>query len=505
VSTTPCRAPRLDDEDVAQFGYKQQTSRSINAFGSFALAFSFVSIATGIFTGYGMILNSSGPMGIWMWLLCGLGQTLVALVFIQFAIRMPIAGYSYQWATRLAGPRIGWAFGWVTYSFLAIVIVAVTYGMADQSLIPLTGLEPTRWTVAGLTIGALCLQALLIVFSQKLTALINNIGVGIEIVGIVVLSVLLIGAVIFGSDGGGVDNLFSKGVQEGASDYWSFNGPFMIALLLGAYTIVGFESAANMAEETRNPTAIVPKAMLQGVIISTAVGFVFLVALTVAIPNVAEITGAQAPGAAIMESHFGTVFTRITYAFISIAQFVCGLTIMTSGSRLVFAMSRDRRFPGYQVFGRVNETTGTPIAATLLILAGGVLFSSIFATGTLGKVFAAATILPTTIYLITVLLYVFTKKKLPAAASSKWDLGRWEWPVVLGAIAWCVFALCALTLPEQFHEPVKLVAIMLGIGVVVYGVMWLFNRDAMDNPSVLPADAATPEAVAEADQPKAAV
>lgn len=476
MSTSP--QPTTTDEDVGQFGYEQEVKRTISPFGSFAMAFSFVSIATGIFTGYGLLLGNSGPVGIWMWLVAGAGQTLVALVFIQLALRMPIAGYSYQWASRLVGPKVGWGFGWISYSFLAIVIVAVTYGMADQSLIPLTGLDHTVENVRLLTIGALCLQALLIVFSQKLVGLINNIGVGIEIVGILVLSVLLIGAVIFGDSGGSASNLFSKGTHAGDSNYWGFNGAFMVAVLLGAYTIVGFESAANLAEETHNPSKVVPKAMLQGVLVSTGAGFLFLVALTVAIPNVAEITGSSTPGADIMSSHFGEVFTRITYAFISIAQFVCGLTIMTSGSRLVYAMSRDRRFPGYQAFGRVSPKTGTPIPAIVLILAGGIVFTMLFGENALANLFAAATILPTTIYLITVLLFAFTKHKLPNV-ESRWNLGRWTWPVVTGAVVWCLFALSALTLPEQFRDPVKLVGVMFAIGIVVFALMMLFNRDAL--------------------------
>ncbi|WP_210493607.1 APC family permease [Patulibacter sp. SYSU D01012] len=476
MSTAPARAET--DEDVGRFGYEQEVERTISPFGSFAMAFSFVSIATGIFTGYGLLLANSGPVGIWMWLLAGAGQTLVALVFIQLALRMPIAGYSYQWASRLVGPKVGWAFGWVSYAFLAIVIVAVTYGMADQSLIPLTGLDHTVENVRILTVIALALQAFLIIFSQRIVAVVNNIGVGIEIVGIFVLSILLVAAVLFGNDGGSVDNLFSKGTHAGESGYWGFNGPFMIALLLGAYTIVGFESAANLAEETKNPARVVPRAMLQGVLVSTGAGFLFLVALTLAIPNVAQITASDTPGAAIMTAHFGEVFTRITYAFISLAQFVCGLTIMTSGSRLVYAMSRDRRFPGHQVLGRVSPKTGTPIAATILILAGGIVLTLIFGEDALANLFSAATILPTTIYLITVLLYAFTKHRLPEV-HSKWDLGRWTWPVIVGAVAWCLFALSALTLPEQFRDPVKLVGVVLGLGVVVFLGMLVFSPGAL--------------------------
>ena len=53
-----------DAAELAQFGYTQSMERRTGRFASFAVAFAFVSIATGIFTTYGSVLNSSGPVGI---------------------------------------------------------------------------------------------------------------------------------------------------------------------------------------------------------------------------------------------------------------------------------------------------------------------------------------------------------------------------------------------------------------------------------------------------------
>ena len=41
------------------------------------------------------------------------GQILVSLVYLQFAARIPLSGSSYQWASRLANPKIGRIFGWI--------------------------------------------------------------------------------------------------------------------------------------------------------------------------------------------------------------------------------------------------------------------------------------------------------------------------------------------------------------------------------------------------------
>lgn len=70
--------------------------------------------------------------------------------------------------------------------------------------------------------------------------------------------------------------------REHPSDgYLSFGsltsvGPWMLGTLLGASIIVGFESAANLAQETKDPAAVVPGAMWQAVLASGILGFLFL-------------------------------------------------------------------------------------------------------------------------------------------------------------------------------------------------------------------------------------
>src|SRR5258707_15741025 len=103
---------------VERFGYKQEFDRSLRRFASFAIGFSFISITTGIFTTYGSILKSSGPLGIWTWPLASVGQTAVSLGLGALGARIALAGCPYQWMSRLANPHIGWLVGGVSFAFL---------------------------------------------------------------------------------------------------------------------------------------------------------------------------------------------------------------------------------------------------------------------------------------------------------------------------------------------------------------------------------------------------
>ena len=94
-----------DDEELGRFGYRRQFVRSLRQFESFAVAFSFISITTGIFTTYAFALATGGTRSIWTWPIVIVGQSLVALVYGALSVRVPLSGYSYQWASRLASAK----------------------------------------------------------------------------------------------------------------------------------------------------------------------------------------------------------------------------------------------------------------------------------------------------------------------------------------------------------------------------------------------------------------
>src|SRR5579862_5604676 len=98
--------PVPEDEELAGFGYRQQFTRSLRHFESFAVAFSFISITTGIFTTYSFALATGGTRAIWTWLIVVAGQALVALVYGSLSSRVPLSGFSYQWASRLANVNV---------------------------------------------------------------------------------------------------------------------------------------------------------------------------------------------------------------------------------------------------------------------------------------------------------------------------------------------------------------------------------------------------------------
>ncbi|WP_312099861.1 APC family permease, partial [Corynebacterium dentalis] len=353
--------------------------------------------ATGIFTAYGAVLNTSGPRGIWAWPIAVVGQVAVAMIFGALAARMPISGYAYQWVSRLANPILGWLMGWISFAFLIVVVVAVDYTIAATILPELFGYTSTPQNNWVITAAVMLLQAILVAISTRATNKVNSVAVTIQIIGMVGLTVLLF---VVGGIAGRLDfaNLFATAPIPSA-EYWDFGGltdvgPFPLAFLLGAFTIVGFESAANLAEETKDPARVVPKAMIQAVLALGVLGMLFLIAVTALAGDTAELAKSGTPVAAVITSVLGPVIGKILLVLVVISIFSCGLVITLSGTRLVWAMSRDERFPGWQLLRKVNAARGTPLASSLFVFVVTQVILAVFAQSSdaLFVLFSAATL-----------------------------------------------------------------------------------------------------------------
>ena len=116
-------------------GYKPELRRSLRFFSMFAIAFSIISITTGIFLNYGFGLAYWGPASIWTWPIVGVGNLMVALVVAELGTRIPLAGYAYQWSARLVNPTYGWFVGFAGLLYMAVGGGAIMLTVASPLLL----------------------------------------------------------------------------------------------------------------------------------------------------------------------------------------------------------------------------------------------------------------------------------------------------------------------------------------------------------------------------------
>jgi amino acid transporter len=469
---------RTADEECRDCGYEPELKRTLGSFQTLAISFAFISVVVGIFATYPAVLLTAGPVGIWLWILAAVGQTLVALVVAQFASRIALSGSTYQWASRLANPKVGWFFGWLTFWFLAIAVVAMANALASQALMPLFGISPDEDLARLITLAVLLIQTVLVIASTRLLGMISSSAASIEL-AILALLVLGLGAVMVFTGSGTFDNLTSRGIAADAPDYFAIGGGLMAGMIMGLTTLVGFDSAANLAEEAKDPFRSVPRAIIASVVASAVLGLLFVVTLTAAIKDIPRVSNSASPVAAIIHDQLGPVMERILLSGIVIAMFGAGMVIMASGARMAFAMARDSRFPANNLLRRVNPHTRTPAAATITILVVGVVLMVTLPGAALLKLIIGSTIIPTLIYGAIPVLYLSVRKRL-GRKEGAFSLGRFEVPVALAALIWVAFGLFSLVSPAYALVPDLIVVGLLVGGGLYFAKMLVFNRSALE-------------------------
>ncbi len=360
-----------DSADLAQFGYRQELKRSLGVFSSFAVAFSYISPSTGIFTLFALGLVTIGGVFIWTWPIVALGQFIIALNFAEVSSHYPIAGSVFQWTKYLAGRRYAWFSGWI-YLFAGILTVTAVVATIPLALIP--AINGLGWHSLGtgstsdslhaqlfVALIVLVVITVLNIYGVRLVAIINNTGVLFEILGMVVFALVMIA---FHNHQGFKVVTNSGGLHVTGST-------FLVAMFMSLFVIYGFDTASTLAEETKDPRRNAPKAVLYSIIGAFIIGGIFLLGTLMAIPNLhGAITGNGGFGfgpAQIIEANFSPAFATIYLLVVSAAIFVCCLSIMAATIRLAFGMSRDNQLPFSGVLSRVAPSLHTPVWACVAV------------------------------------------------------------------------------------------------------------------------------------------
>jgi amino acid transporter len=398
-SATANQSESADSADLAQFGYKQELKRQLGLGSVWAVAFSYISPSTGIFTLFALGLTTIGGVFIWTWPVVALGQFIVALNFAEVTSHYPIAGSVFQWTKYLAGRTYSWFNGWI-YMFAGILTVTAVVATIPLALIP--ALNGLGWHSLGVGDSSTVLHTQLVValitlvvitvlniYGVRLVAIINNTGVVFEILGMFVFALVLLA---FHNHQGLKVVTNSGGVPVTGST-------FLAAMFMSLFVIYGFDTASTLAEETRDPRRAAPKAVLYAVIGAFIIGGVFLLGTLVAIPAHLGVKGAMAANgglglgpAQIIDANFSPAFATIYLLVVTAAIFVCCLSIMAATIRLCFGMSRDNTLPISKVLSKVSPSLHTPvwtciaiavIAAIPFIEYSGAGIIAIAATGTI--------------------------------------------------------------------------------------------------------------------------
>ena len=194
-----------------------------------------------------------------------------------------------------------------------------------------------------------CFQAVINIYGVRAAALTNLVAVGAEIFSMAVFGLLLLVVILVK---GHPNTELLTTIPPEPKPYLS---GFLMSVLLGAWTIIGFEGAVDISEETVNVKRIAPKGIISAVLVCGVVGFLFLAVITLGITDLPATQASDNPLSLIFSHYLGGTITKILLVFVLISVWACSLVNMTGASRVLFAMSRDKRFVASKWFQKISS------------------------------------------------------------------------------------------------------------------------------------------------------
>lgn len=449
--------PELDEDErtLHRLGYAQVFFREMGGFSNFAISFTIISILAGTLTSYFIAFNNGGPVAVtWGWLLVGAFCIIVAMALGEIASAMPTAGALYFWASRLGGPAWGWFTGWFNLVGQIAVTAAIDYGAAifTTALLSLwfPGVIGTGPTTVFIVYSAIIVAHLMLNFFEvNVLALLNTISAWWHMAGVLVIIGVL---VVVPDNHQSAAFVFTETINNSGFGGDGFADPvfwfvFGIGLLMSQYTITGYDASAHMSEETRSASRAAAWGMVMAVVTSVVFGFILLVAITFAVPDVSGTLEAGSNAVAyIWTESMGHVWAEFLLFIAVVGQLFCGTASLTSASRMMFAFSRDGAVPGWRLWRKVSAHRVPVYAVAVLAFLSWALMLPTLANAAVGYLVGTsiAVIGLYIAFLLPIILRLRTGDQFERGA---WSLGRhYKW---IGRVAtgWIVFVCVLFLMP----------------------------------------------------------
>jgi amino acid transporter len=358
------------DEGSAQGHLGERRLTTIHAIGqSLAIGPMF---SAGLLTGLvASVAGFSTPLSV---LLGAIGAVCLGYVVSLFARRYSGAGAVYEYLVHGAHPSVG-VFGAGIYGLGVLFLggggVFIANGFLAQTFLADIHIGITWWVlglgVLGLTVG------------------LNYMGVRVAIQGVLAMAAIslipfLILAVTIIAKGGANGNTLSVFGTGHSSVNSVFHG-----ILFAVTLFIGFEAAASIGEEAKEPHKAIPRALIG----SVALAGLFFLLVTYAGAIGFGVKGAAtswpadpSPMGALAQQYVGHWLSVLIDLVVMLDSISVALAFTVAGSRVFFALGRDGLLPKWAAKTSSRET---PLGGTLIILGAGLIAILLGGITTLGN------------------------------------------------------------------------------------------------------------------------
>jgi len=315
-------------------------------------------VGTGVFTTTGVLLTSlpSPAVVLVAWALSGLLALCGAAVYAELSAMMPRAGGEYVYVSRAFGPAAGFMSGWVA---LIVGFAAPTAGGALGFASYVHALVPALPTL-GVEIALIVVLTAVHMFDVRFGARLQTglAGLVVAVIVVFVVAALVTGGMAF-------TNLAAAAPQAGAPrdiGAVATAGAFAVGLVQISYAYSGWNGAAYVAGEVRDPARALPRALVIGTGLVTLLYLLLNVVFLCAVPPAAlagHVNVAHIAAGAL----FGAGGAQVVSSLVALTAAGFVSAMLMSGPRVAVAMAQDGVF--FRALGRANARGAPTLAVGL--------------------------------------------------------------------------------------------------------------------------------------------
>ena len=315
-------------------------------------------VGTGVFTTTGVLLTSlpSPAVVLVAWALSGVLALCGAAVYAELSAMMPRAGGEYVYVSRAFGPAAGFMSGWVA---LIVGFAAPTAGGALGFASYVHALAPALPTL-GVEIALIVVLTAVHMFDVRFGARLQTglAGLVVAVIVVFVVAALVTGGMAF-------TNLAAAAPQAASPrdiGAVATAGAFAVGLVQISYAYSGWNGAAYVAGEVRDPARALPRALVIGTGLVTLLYLLLNVVFLCAVPPAAlagHVNVAHIAAGAL----FGAGGAQVVSSLVALTAAGFVSAMLMSGPRVAVAMAQDGVF--FRALGRANARGAPTLAVGL--------------------------------------------------------------------------------------------------------------------------------------------
>ncbi|KAI5858219.1 amino acid transporter [Durotheca rogersii] len=459
---------------------------------TFAILNTWIALAGSI----GLVLPSGGPVAfLYGFIFCVLCNLALAASLGELAAIWPTAGGQYHFVYALCTERwkkvmsfwVGWTniAGWLTLvtteGFFGAQFIQAAAVIASGG-----GYAIEAWSTYLIFAAIVLFTTGANVWGNRILGRWNDAALYWSLLGVVVISVVLLAT----SPKNGARFVFTEFRNDSG---WPDGMAWILGLLQSALSLIGFDAALHMAEEMPTPAIDAPRAILYTVMVGGVTGTAFILVILFCITDPETVLNSPA-NMPIAELILQATGSRAAATVLSLMMAVCFINgtngSVTSSSRLLFAMARDKGIVYHKYFAHISPRLNVPVRTVALTCVFNLLFGLLYLGPSVAfSAYAAScTIFLNVSYAFPVIVLLVRGRGIlrqHRPGRSRFSLGVGGLALNLVAATFVVVTSMFFCFPTGLPvsaDEMNYVVVVIGIFLILVGAYWFVYGKAFEGP-----------------------